>query len=150
MAGTGLRRKKSLKDQLSIRASPWRLPRAVTNHKMPIVWSDGRHGKAAFRGRARRGNCSYTLALLRTLCPFVADLPHHSPNVTRCRVNFITLKGFKNIDRYFIRIHWPARTYPQNLCRCRKPVVNRQEGDSRRWHQVGGQDVIARARARPR
>ena len=96
MSGTGLRRKKSLKDQLSIRASlrmPWLGASACRDKPQDADCVVGRHGKAAFRGRARRGNCSYTLALLRTLCPFVEDLPHHSPNVTRCRVNFITLKG---------------------------------------------------------
>ena len=67
MSGTGLRRKKSLKDQLSIRASlrmPWLGASACRDKPQDADCVVGRHGKAAFRGRARRGNCSYTLPLL--------------------------------------------------------------------------------------
>ena len=65
--------------------------RAMATTTTAIVWSGG--GEAS-RAGPNEGKTFVHFGPSCTLCTFLADLPRHSPNVTRCRVNLITLKEF--------------------------------------------------------
>ena len=96
-SGTGSRRKSLRKISRSAlhcaRADALAPPRAMATTTTAIVWSGGGEASRAGAG-PNEGKTFVHFGPSCTLSTFLADLPRHSPNVTRCRVNLITLKEF--------------------------------------------------------